>query len=199
MLRRAVPAAERDRLAGVGLALPYNLGAGGANSILPEAVAAAWNGFDLAGRLRAVLDLPVVVENDGNAIAVAELFGGHGRELDDFAIVYIGTAVGGGIVLGGAYRRGATGNAGDFGLMPVSASRLASAPRPRGPDRHPADPGLDQLADPPSALPWRRPSRPPLISSAPCRSIPDLSTSGSRIARDALVLPLLSTRGGARS
>ncbi len=132
-LRRAVPAAGRERLAGVGLALPYNLGAWRRELDLPEAVAAAWNGFDLAGRLRAMLDLPVVVENDGNAIAVAELFGGHGRELDDFAIVYIGTAVGGGIVLGGAYRRGATGNAGDFGLMPVPASRLASAPRPEGP------------------------------------------------------------------
>lgn len=132
VLRRAVPAEGRSRLAGVGLALPYNLGAWRRELDLPEAVAAAWNGFDLEARLRAMLDLPVVVENDGNAIAVAELFGGHGRELDDFAVVYIGTAVGGGIVLGGAYRRGVSGNAGDFGLMPVAPSTLASAPLPEG-------------------------------------------------------------------
>lgn len=131
-LRRAVPVEGRARLAGVGLALPYNLGAWRRELDLPEDVAAAWNGFDLAARLRAMLDLPVIVENDGNAIAVAELFGGHGRELDDFAVVYIGTAVGGGIVLGGAYRRGTTGNAGDFGLMPVALSHLDSAPRPDG-------------------------------------------------------------------
>ena len=133
VLRRAVPPEAQSRLAGLGLALPYNLGAWRRELDIPETVAAAWNGFDLAGRLRAMLDIPVVVENDGNAIAVAELFGGHGRELDDFAVVYIGTAVGGGIVLGGAYRRGATGNAGDIGLMPVPPSRLDSAPRPDGP------------------------------------------------------------------
>lgn len=132
-LRRAVPEQGRARLAGVGLALPYNLGAWRRELDIPEAISAAWNGFDLEGRLRAVLDLPVVVENDGNAIAVAELFGGHGRELDDFAVVYIGTALGGGLVLGGTYRRGVHGNAGDFGLMPVAPSRLPSAPRPDGP------------------------------------------------------------------
>ena len=132
-LRRAVPAAGRARLAGLGLALPYHLGAWRRELDLPQDVADAWNGFDLAARLRAMLDLPVIVENDGNAIAVAELFNGHGRELDDFAVVYIGTAIGGGIVLGGAYRAGATGNAGDFAVMPVAPSRLPSAPRPDGP------------------------------------------------------------------
>ena len=131
-LKRAMPAEGRGRLAGVGLALPYNLGAWRRELDLPEEACAAWNGFDLAGRLRAVIDLPVVVENDGNAIAVAELFGGLGRELDDFAVVFIGSAVGGGVVLGGQFRRGVTGNAGDFGVMPVPPSRLASAPRPVG-------------------------------------------------------------------
>ncbi len=132
-LKRAVPAEGRRRLAGIGLALPYNLGAWRRELDLPEAACAAWNGFDLGARLRAVTDLPVVVENDGNAIAVAELFGGLGRELDDFAVVYIGTAIGGGIVLGGQFRRGVTGNAGDFGVVPVPPSRLASAPLPEGP------------------------------------------------------------------
>ena len=120
----------RGRLAGIGLAVPYNLGSWRRELDIPGDTYAAWNSFDLAGRLRAETGLPVFVENDGTAVAVAELFHGHGRELDDFASVYVGAAVGGGVVLGGEYRRGATGNAGDIGLMAVPPSRLPTAPRP---------------------------------------------------------------------
>lgn len=134
-LRRAIPAAGRGRLAGVGLAMPYNMGSWRRELGIPAEACAAWNSFDVATRLRARLDVPVFVENDGTAAAVAELFQGHGRELDDFAMIYVGAATGGGVVLGGTYRRGAAGNAGDIGLMPVAPSRLASAPRPeRGMD-----------------------------------------------------------------
>lgn len=129
-LRRALPRTARSRIAGVGFAVPYNLGSWRRELDLPTDVSAAWTEFDLDTGLRAALDLPVLVENDGTAVAVAELFQGRGRELDDFAVVYVGAAVGGGVVLGGAPRRGATGNAGDIGLMPVPPSRLASAPRP---------------------------------------------------------------------
>ena len=134
-LRRAIPPAARGRLAGVGLAMPYNLGSWRRELGIPAEACDAWNAFDLAARLRAGLDVPVFVENDGTAAAVAELFQGHGRELDDFASIYLGTAVGGGLVLGGTYRRGAAGNAGDIELMPVAPSRLDSAPKPdRGTD-----------------------------------------------------------------
>lgn len=134
-LRRTVPRAARGRIAGVGFAAPYDLGSWRRELDLPDDVSAAWTGFDLGAGLRACLDLPVLVENDGTAVAVAELFHGHGRELDDFAVVYVGAAVGGGVVLGGVPRRGVTGNAGDIGLMPVPPSRLATAPRPsRGSD-----------------------------------------------------------------
>ena len=135
-MRRAIPEAGRARLAGIGLAMPHNLGSWRRELDIPAETCAAWNSFDLAARLRDTLDVPVFVENDGTATAVAELFQGHGRELDDFAVVYLGTAIGGGVVLGGRYRRGATGNAGDIGLMPVPPSRLASAPRPH-PKSHP--------------------------------------------------------------
>lgn len=132
-LRQAIPAGERRRLAGIGLATPYNMGCWRRELDIPDETYAAWNSFDLAGRLQAETGEPVFMENDGTAVAVAELFQGHGRELDDFVSVYIGAAIGGGVVLGGDYRRGAMGNAGDIGFMPVPPSRLASAPRPDGP------------------------------------------------------------------
>jgi len=127
-MRGAIPPRARGRLAGIGLAMPYNLGGWRRELDLPEELCADWNGFDLAARLRAGSDVPVFVENDGTAVGVAELFNGVGRELDDFLCVFIGTAIGGGLVLGGEYRRGATGNAADIGLMPTVPSRLATAP-----------------------------------------------------------------------
>jgi predicted NBD/HSP70 family sugar kinase len=132
-LRPKIPGPGGSRLAGIGLAMPYNLGSWRRELDIPEAVCAAWNDFDLASRIRATLDLPVFVENDGTSVAVAELFQGHGRELEDFAVIYIGTAIGGGIVLGGSYRRGVTGNAADIGLLPVAPSRLRTAPQPNRP------------------------------------------------------------------
>ncbi len=129
-LRQAVPRSARSRIAGLGFAAPYNLGSWRRELDLAEDTASAWLSYDLDARLRASFDMPVVVENDGTAVAVAELFQGHGRDLNDFAVVYIGAAVGGGVVLGGMPRRGVTGNAGDIGLMPVPPSRLETAPRP---------------------------------------------------------------------
>jgi len=72
----------------------------------------------------------VFCENDDTAAALAEVFKGVGRELNSFVYVFIGAAVGGGIVLNGEYYRGKTGYAGDIGLMPVQRSCLRSAPEP---------------------------------------------------------------------
>lgn len=129
-LRRVVPSGAHRRLAGLGVATPYHMGSWRRELDIPVAAYRAWNGFDLAGRLATETDLPVFGENEGTAAAVAELFQGHGRELDDFLYVFIGAAIGGGVILDGNYLRGAAGNAGDIGLMPVPPSALASAPQP---------------------------------------------------------------------
>ena len=113
--------------------MPYNLGSWRRELDTPEAICAAWAGYDLADRLRATLELPAFVENDGTAVAVAELFEGRGRELNDFAVVYLDGAIGGGLVLDGSYRRGVTGNAGYIGLMPVAPSGLKQTPPPGRP------------------------------------------------------------------
>ncbi len=98
-LRRAISIGQgRRHLVGIGVAIPYNLGSWRRELDIPATAAAAWNDFNLE-ELSRVMDVPVFAENDGNAIAVAELFRGHGRELDDFAVVYLDTAVGGGLVL----------------------------------------------------------------------------------------------------
>jgi len=126
-----VPAARRRRIAGIGIARPYNLGAWLAELDLPAEHFAAWDNFALTDELERTCGLPVQQENDGTAAAIAELFHGHGRGADDFLYVFIGRAIGAGLVLGGQTLRGSAGNAADLGVVPVAASRLASAPPPR--------------------------------------------------------------------
>jgi predicted NBD/HSP70 family sugar kinase len=131
-VRRALPTSGSGRLAGLGVATPYHMGSWRRELDIPSEAYRAWNEFDITRALAISTGLEVFAENDGTAAAVAELFQGHGRELDDFVYVFIGTAVGGGVILGGHYHRGTSGNAGDLGLMPVPPSRLGSAPQPRG-------------------------------------------------------------------
>jgi predicted NBD/HSP70 family sugar kinase len=52
--------------------------------------------------------------------ALAERALGHGREVDHFAFVHIGTGIGMGLVLGGQLLRGAHGVAGEIAFMPLS-------------------------------------------------------------------------------
>lgn len=120
------------RLAGLGIATPYNLGSWLVELGLQTETLRAWDGFDLQGALQQATGLAVIVENDGSAAACGELLYGHGREIDDFLYLFIGPALGGGVVLGGNYLRGRNANAGDLAVVPVGHSTLPSAPPPRG-------------------------------------------------------------------
>jgi predicted NBD/HSP70 family sugar kinase len=131
---RMVPAARRGRIAGVGVARPYNLGSWLTELDLSAEAFAPWDDAAFGPALAQACALPVVEENDGTAAAIAELFHGHGRTLDDFLYVFIGPATGGGLVLGGQAVRGCRGNAADIGMIPVAASSLASAARRGGRD-----------------------------------------------------------------
>jgi glucokinase len=72
--------------------------------------------FNLAAALSESLDgLPVFVDNDVNVGALAEHRQGAGRDTTDMLGVFVGTGVGGGIVLDGKIRRGLTGFAGEIG------------------------------------------------------------------------------------
>ena len=130
-LRRLAPGPS-GRIAGLGVAMPYNLGSWQRELDIPLAAYRRWNGFDLGAALAEATGLEVFCENDGTAAAVAELFQGQERGRDDFLYVFVGAALGGGVVLGGDYHRGANANAGDLGLMPTGPSLLGTAPRPNG-------------------------------------------------------------------
>src|SRR5271169_5370452 len=88
----------------------------------------------LAG-LREAFGPSLVMENDVDAAALAERALGHGREVDNFAFVHIGTGIGMGLVIGGQLLRGAHGVAGEIAFMPLSGGAGADEHevRKRGP------------------------------------------------------------------
>lgn len=73
--------------------------------------------FPLRDALSQSLSLPVQVENDGIAGAVAELCYGAGRTYSDFVYITISTGIGGGIIADGKPLRGRRGMAGHLGHM----------------------------------------------------------------------------------
>lgn len=72
-------------------------------------------GFRLGERMQARFGVPVAVDNDGNAAALAEWAVGAGRGSDHVIMLTLGTGIGGGLVLGGRIYRGATGSGAELG------------------------------------------------------------------------------------
>lgn len=75
--------------------------------------------WDIARRLAEETGLGVTVDNDANAVALAELwFGGEEiRRTRNFITVMVGEGIGTGIIIDGQVYRGETGAAGEFGHM----------------------------------------------------------------------------------
>jgi glucokinase len=68
-----------------------------------------WSGESLVVDLERAFDVPVALENDADAAALAEAGWGAGRNKSHLIYVTIGTGVGGGIILGGQLYRGVNG------------------------------------------------------------------------------------------
>ncbi|GGM44088.1 sugar kinase [Longimycelium tulufanense] len=79
----------------------------------------AWAGFDVSGRLTAALGVEVVVDNDVNLVAVAEMTAGRASAVTDFVLVWLGTGVGSAVVVNRALLHGAHGGAGEIDAMLV--------------------------------------------------------------------------------
>jgi predicted NBD/HSP70 family sugar kinase len=109
------------RLAGVGVALPDDLG----RVDLPRRPENydVWNAIDVGRLLGDILPLPVFLENDAAAAALGELQFGHGLHRPNFFYMLISSGLGGGLVVEGDYFRGAQGRSGEIGFLPVRSSK----------------------------------------------------------------------------
>ncbi|MFV0450638.1 MAG: ROK family protein [Propioniciclava sp.] len=84
-----------------------------------------WDGFAVRSLVTA-LSCPVALDNDVNLAAYGEHAVGAARGHRDFAVVAVGTGLGGAVVSGGRLVRGASFAAGEFALLPVPASALVA-------------------------------------------------------------------------
>ncbi len=121
-LRAAVGAAQAGRIRGVGVVMPGPFGPTGLSDAATELP--GWSSLDPAAWFKARLGLPCLVENDANAAALAERLRGGARALSDFAVLYFGTGLGLGVVAGDRLVRGARGNAGEIGHVPMGGRPL---------------------------------------------------------------------------
>ena len=74
-----------------------------------------WSNVSLADDLLSGKRVPVVVDNDVNALTLAEGWLGAGRSYDDFLCITVGEGIGAGLMIDGALHRGALGGAGEIG------------------------------------------------------------------------------------
>ncbi len=89
-----------------------------------------WSDFRLADALTARTKLPVVVENDVTLGAIGEHVYGAGRGTRHLVALFVGTGVGGALVVNGAPLRGFRGGAGEVGhLVAIPGGRVCGCGR----------------------------------------------------------------------
>ena len=117
-----------DRAVGIGLSAPLSLHAWGDLMGADASRAMAdWEQTDLLQTVQAMTLLPMTFAKDTTAACVAELVQGRGRELPQFLYVFMGTFIGGGLVLDGHIVNGTRGNAGAIGSFPLQSAGGESA------------------------------------------------------------------------
>ncbi len=106
-------------LAGVGVAVPGPLDPARDRVIDPPNMP-GWHDVNVVARLRDALPgVPMVLENDANAAALAEARFGAGKGFRSLVYLTMSTGVGGGIVMDGKVRHGRTVSAGEVGHIPL--------------------------------------------------------------------------------
>ncbi len=134
MARRSLELAARDqvRVAALGVAT-----AGWVDPHCGQVVYATdnlpgWTGAKIAQRLEEAAGVPVRVENDANALAIAEKHFGVARNAATFVCITLGTGVGGGCYVDGRLLRGTNYFANALGHIAVEADGLPCTCGSRG-------------------------------------------------------------------
>ena len=114
---------QAQRLIGVGLAAPGALASWSHEFETSAAMMDAWQEIDLPAEISAFADLPVSMMNDVSAACLAELSLNRERHSHDFLYLYVGTFIGGGVVMNGKLLSGFTGNAASIGSMATGMAK----------------------------------------------------------------------------
>ncbi len=116
---RDFTARYKGSIEGVGVSLPGLVDPSTGNALyIPYFL---WRDLPVSEMISKAVGLPVVIDNDANAVALAELWFGRPEVLDarDFILVLVAEGVGTGIIFDGQVYRGQRGAAGEFGHMVI--------------------------------------------------------------------------------
>jgi glucokinase len=112
---------DKDRLVVIGVGMPGFIERHGGKVVGGCENIPGLRGKSAQAFLESSLSVPAFSENDATCAAAGELAFGAGRKLSSFLLMTIGTAIGGGLVLGGRVYRGSRGFAGEVGHLCVVA------------------------------------------------------------------------------
>jgi predicted NBD/HSP70 family sugar kinase len=155
-ITKTLPPAHRKRIAGLGIASPFELWNWAQEVGAPQAEMDAWRDADLLADLESGLSFPVFLQNDATSACVAEVVFGRGSAYRDFFYLFMGFFIGGGVVINGAVFPGSGGNAGAIGSMPVPGPKGRPVQLIDAASVYTLESRLKQAGIDPSAL-WRQP------------------------------------------
>ncbi|HXN00026.1 MAG TPA: ROK family protein [Candidatus Dormibacteraeota bacterium] len=112
-------ASSQNQIAAIGICAPGPLNPKTGVIINPPNLA-IWHNYPLADEMRRMYNVPVEIDNDANAAAVAEAKWGAGRGYTKLFYASVGTGIGTGIVFDGRIYHGRTGAAGEGGHMGIN-------------------------------------------------------------------------------
>ncbi|MBJ7554493.1 ROK family protein [Marinomonas spartinae] len=105
------------------IACPFELWNWASDFDAPLQEMETWRDFDLKESIKEIVEWPVSIENDGTAASRAELLFGPDLKAQDLVYFFVGTFIGGGVVLNGSVFPGLRGGAGGFGPLRVPDER----------------------------------------------------------------------------
>jgi len=123
---------ERDlhtRIVGLGVAMPWVLHEWSDVLSLEREAIAAWRDIDVVAELEAATGLSVSLYNDATAACAAEMIAGDQINWHSALYIYLGTFVGGGVVINSRLYRGEQLNAGALGSMPIGGADGVEKPQ----------------------------------------------------------------------
>jgi len=112
LLTAEVGRSDSDVL-GIGIGVPGPVDFAARRAVHPP-IMLGWDEYPIEDRFVERYDVPVLVDNDVNIMALGEYWVMHPK-VQDFVFVKVGTGIGSGLILGGRIHRGARGAAGDIG------------------------------------------------------------------------------------
>ena len=126
-LLASLPVEQQSRILGAGIAMPRTLAGWEDELNLPAGSLSGWNDVDITADVESLVKAPTYLLHDVSAACLAELCFGLGRSIQNFLYLYVGSFVGGGLVLSNQLQTGARGSMAAIGSLPTSLADRSPA------------------------------------------------------------------------